>query len=50
MDGSREEKSEAAAKDTEFPRSLMARLAALAREQALASDKKRPPATPRGAR
>jgi hypothetical protein len=51
MDGSREEKSrETAAKDTELPRSLMARLAALGREHAIASDKKPPRATSRGAR
>ena len=39
---------EDAAKDNEPPRSLMARLAALAREHAQASDKKQPRAT-RGA-
>jgi hypothetical protein len=51
MDRSRKEKTrEGAAKDKEPPRSLMARLAALAREHALTSDKKPPRATPHGAR
>jgi hypothetical protein len=51
MDRSREEKSrEGAAKDKELPRSLMARLAALARERAFTSDKKPPRAMPHGAK
>jgi hypothetical protein len=51
MDRSREEKSrEGAAKDKELPRSLMARLAALAREHAFTSDKKPPRAMPHGAK
>jgi hypothetical protein len=50
MDRSRDEKSrEGAAKDKELPRSLMARLAALAREHAITPDKRQPRATPRGA-
>jgi hypothetical protein len=50
MDRLREEITrEGAAKDKRRPRSLMARLAALAREHALASDTKPPRATPRGA-
>jgi uncharacterized protein (DUF2345 family) len=51
MDRLREEKSrEGAVKDKERPRSLMARLAALAREHhALAHDTKPPRGKPRGA-
>jgi hypothetical protein len=50
MDAVREETSrKGAATDQQRPRSLMARLAALAREHALASDSKPPRATPRGA-
>jgi hypothetical protein len=45
MDRSRKEKSQGPAKDKQLPRSLMARLAALAREDAFTSDKKQPGAT-----